>query len=133
MADGDALDLIEHALAAHGHLLIAIALAGQQRPKGLGVMLTHGVNLPWRGVGAQQDVGLGREKGVLHVTRRMVRRKVEQLKVGHVVLDLAAAQDLEPQIAEDVIDLAQGLGADVQGAEILWASRQAHVEGVTLQ
>ena len=128
LADRQAFDLLEHDLAARRDGLVAVAHARQDDADRLRAQLAHDVDLPRRGVRAQQDAGRRRVEGVPHVAGRVVRRHVEQLEVGLVVLDLAAAVNLEAQVGEDGGDVAQGLRGDVQPAARQRPARQRHVE-----
>ena len=78
--------------------------------------MLHDPDLAGRGVGPQQvplDVDVER---VPQVARRVVGRDVEHLEVGEVVLDLRALVDDEPELAEDLGDLAHRLDARVERA-----------------
>jgi hypothetical protein len=69
-------------------------------------------------VGPQQpplDVDIER---VPQVARRVVGRDVEHLEVGEVVLDLRALVGHEPELLEDLGDLAHRLDARVQRAAV---------------
>ena len=61
---------------------------------------------------------------VLHRPRRVVGRDVERREVVVVELDLGALDDVEAHAQEDVLDLAPGLGDQVQVA-----GRQRRVAG----
>jgi hypothetical protein len=60
----------------------------------------------------------------------MVRRHVEQLEVGEVVLDLAAAVHLKAEVGKDGVDLAHDLRGDVQPAAADGAARQRDIDDV---
>ena len=123
LADGQTLDLMEHVLAARGHLLIAVALARQDHAERIRMELAHGMDLPRRGVRAQHHPRRGRVERAPHVARRVVGRDVQQLKVGGVILDLAGLEDVKAHLAKDGIDLAQHLVDHVdvaQGRSAAW-------------
>ena len=63
----------------------------------------------------------------------MVRRHVEQLEVVLVRLDLAAPVNLETQIGEDGVDLAQGLRRQVEPAARHRPAGQRHVQRLLRQ
>ena len=124
---GQPLHLVELHLGAGGDLLVAIALAGQDDADGLRAALAHDPDLPRRGVGAQQDVGIGGVEGIPHVPRRVMGGHVEQLEVQLVRLHVRAVIDLEAHLGEDGVDLPQGLGGDVESAGGDRAARQGHI------
>ena len=76
-------------------------MPGRMTRIGLRAQLAHDVDLPRRRVRPQQHAGRRRVERVPHVARRVVRRHVEQVEVRLVVLDLAAAVDLEAHVGED--------------------------------
>ena len=51
-------------------------------------------------------------------------------KLVQVVLDLAAAKNLEAQVGEDAVDLPHRLCGDVQPAALHRPARQRHVERI---
>ena len=63
-----------------------------------------------------------------HIAGRMVRRHVEQLEVGQIVFDFAAAINLETHIGEDAGDAPYRLRGGVQPAARQRSTRQRHVE-----
>ncbi len=58
----------------------------------------------------------------------MVRRHVEQLEVRQVVLNLAAAVDLEPQVGKRGIDGAQRLSRNMEPAHRRAAAGQRYIK-----
>ena len=105
-------------------------MPGRMTRIGFGAQLAHDVDLARRRVRPQQHAGRRRVERVPHVAGRVVRRHVEQFEVRLVVLDLAAAVDLEAQVGEDGVDLAHDLGGDVQPARRHRPAGQRHVERV---
>ena len=75
---------------------------------------------------SQQDARRGGVEGVPHIAGRVVRRHVEQLEIGQVVLDLPAAVDLETEVGENGVDVAglhikaaTGISAAVLGVALI--------------
>ena len=95
--------------------LVAEAAAGQDRPDRRR-RRAHDVDLAGRRVRPQQPALDVEVERVPQVARRVVRRDVEHLEVGEVVLDLRALVDDEPELAEDLGDLAHRLDARVEAA-----------------
>src|SRR5215510_8045143 len=88
------LHLVEHNLRTRRDRLIAVAHAWQDDPDGLRMVRLHGTNLPWRGMGAQHHTLID-IKRVPHITRRMVGRHVQQLKIVQIALNFAAVESLK--------------------------------------
>ena len=131
--DGQPLDLIEHHLGARGHILVAIALAGQDHADRLGRILAHGVDLAGAGMRAQDHIRIGGEEGILHLARRMAGREVEQLEVVLVRLDFGRVEDLEAHLDQNVDDLADGNGGGMQLADGDRPPRQRDVDAFGAQ
>ena len=84
-------------------------------------------DLHGRRVRAQDAAALDVE-GVLHVARGVVGRHVQRLEVVPVGLDLRPRADHEPELEEDVLDLAPHLRQRVQRPQPPTARRQRHVD-----
>ena len=102
LLDPEAFDLVEHGRVAHvGIAAVDLARGDDSNRK---PALLHHPDLDRGGVRTQQDA-LVEVEGVLHVAGGMVLGHVERLEVVVVVLHFGAGGDLEPQVAEDVLDL----------------------------
>ena len=97
--------------------------------------LLHGVDLYWRGMGAeQQPIALRlrilarNEERVLRVTRWMVRRKVQRLEVVIIGFNLRTLFDRVAQIAEDTDNFLHRLDYKVFRANGSANARKGDVE-----
>jgi len=91
------------------------------------------VDLPGRGVRAQQHARRGGVEGVLHIARGVMRRDVEQLEVHLVALHLGRAVDLEAEVAQNAHHFAQRLGDDVQPPACKGPAGHGHIQPLRLQ
>ncbi len=94
-----------------------------------GLAFEHGTHLHRGGVGAQQQVGLGRvhEEGVLHFAGRVVRLEVQGVEVEPLGLDLGALGDLPAHADEDVPDAVLQQGQRMPGTGVsATAARDVH-------
>lgn len=128
-ANGQSFYLQELEFAAGGDLFVAVAHAGQDDADGFWVVLAHGANLSGAGVCAQDDVFFGGVEAVLHFACGVVGWEVEQFEVVGVGFYVWAAVDLEAHVAEDAVDLAQGLGGWVEAAVGWFSAGQGDVYG----
>ena len=78
MAHSQALHLRELDFAARSDLFIAIAHAGDDNTYRFRIIFSHSPDLTRAGLRAQNDVRLRCIKAILHLARRMVRRKIEE-------------------------------------------------------
>ncbi len=74
-------DLVDMDLMAGVHLLIAVDHAGQDNAHRVRRIFMHGMDLPWGGMGTQNDPFLFRIKGVPKITGWVIGRDIEQLEV----------------------------------------------------
>jgi hypothetical protein len=114
--DGEALDLVE----LRGVRRVAVAPVGAPRDHDVQRrrVRLHRADLHRRGVRAQHDVGRDVER--VGVVARGVRDVVvERVEVVVDELDLGALDAREAEAEEDVLDLAPGLGDEVQAADRL--------------
>ena len=115
LVDHQALDLEELRGVRGVDGLVAEAATRQQGPDGR-LLGLHDPDLAGRRVRPQQvalDIDVQR---VPQVARRMIGRDVEHLEVRAVVLDLGALVGHEPELPEDLGDLAHRLDARVERA-----------------
>ena len=116
----------EHRRGAHAQFVAPVAVAGaDHRQRRLALL--HHANLAVGGMRAQQHPA-GQEKGVLHLARRMVGRKVERLEVVEVVLDVLGRGDLEAHRGEDVEHPLHHQGQRMEPAARDARAGQGHVE-----
>ncbi len=113
---------------ARVHLLVAVAHARQNGTDRFRGVLAHHVDLPWRGVRAQDHTVLIRVESVPHVTGGVIGRNVKQFEIIFVRLDLARAIDLETHLSEDFNDAAESLLQRMQPADKGFIARQRHVQ-----
>ena len=132
LVDHQALDLEELRAVRGVDRLVAEAATGEQRAdRRLGGL--HHPDLAGRRMGPQQvalDVDVER---VPQVARGVVGRDVEHLEVGQVVLDLRALEDDEPELAEDLGDLAHRFDARMEAAAADLAAGCRDVDGLGRQ
>jgi hypothetical protein len=121
------LDLEEHELRTGRNRLVAVHAAGEHNADRPWCRRLHGVNLPRRGVGAEQDL-FGEVEGVPHVPGGVVRRHVEKLEVVAVALHLGTLEDFEAHAVEDTADLPQREGGEMQAARGGGRPRQGDVD-----
>ena len=121
------LHLEELVLGAGRDLLVAVALAGQDDPDGMRMLLTHAADLSRRGMGAEHHL-LVDPDGVPHVPRRMVRRNVQQLEIVLVRLHLRRLVYLEPHLGENLPQPAQRARAQMEMARCDGTSRQGDIQ-----
>src|SRR3954471_14906045 len=117
LVDGEALDLVE--LRRVGRVAVAAVRAAgdddvQRRRMGL-----HRADLHRRRVRAQDDVGRDVER--VRVVAAWIRQVVvERVEVVVDEVDLGALDAREAEAEEDVLDLAPGLGDEVEPTDRLW-------------
>ena len=93
-------------LGAGGDLFVPVAHPRQDDPDWFRVVIPHHPDLAGRGVRAEQHVGIGRIKGVLHFPGGVMRREIEQLKVHLIRFNVPAAIDLETHIGPNLVNPA---------------------------
>ena len=82
-----------------GHVRIAAVHAPGRDHAQRRFVVFHVTHLHWRGVRAQQPVGV-EIKGIVHRPRRVVRRDIERLEIVVVVLDLRSVGEFETHARE---------------------------------
>ena len=96
----------------------------------------HDPDLDRGGVGAQQGATrftVVHVEGVVHVSGRVVGRKVEGTEVVPLVLDLGALGHSEAHTHENVLEAFPGLGDHVPVAEAATGVQFSQVEALGLQ
>ena len=73
------------------------------------------------------DVSRAYEEGVLHISRRVVRREVERLEHVIVVLDLGTLGHIIAELAENIHNLLPYNAYRMTGAEFVAVSRHSQV------
>src|SRR5207249_9527361 len=97
-------------------------LAERNHPYGRAALL-HRADLDGRSVGPEEEPALDVE-GVLHVTRRMVRRNVEGLEIVEIGLYFGAALEGVPHLEENLLDEGAHLRDRVRRARVLCPAGQ---------
>src|SRR4249919_318633 len=126
LVDEQAFALVEHwrvGLVAIAAVDLAERDHAQRR-----LVSEHVAHLHARGVRAQQAT-IPEVEGVVHRTRRMVRREVQRLEVVPVILDFRAIAQLEAEAAEDVGDALDRAADRMQAAAAGVEAGQRDVNG----
>src|SRR4249919_2931815 len=126
LVDEQAFALVEHwrvGLVAIAAVDLAERDHAQRR-----LVAEHVAHLHARGVRAQQAT-IPEVEGVVHRTRRMVRREVQRLEVVPVILDFRAIAQLETEAAEDVGDALDRAADRMQAAAAGVEAGQRDVNG----
>ena len=134
--DRQTFDLRELYFAAGRDLLLPIAHAGQDDANRLAAAIAqfpHGANLTGRGVRAQQNLGIGGVKGVLHIPGWMMRRQVEQRKVEFVFFYIKTLINLKAHFRPDRLKFAVCAGRGMQSAHYPRVRRQRNIDGAFFQ
>ena len=86
----------------------------QDHPDGLRAVFPHGVDLPWGGVRAQNNIIFVGIEGVPHIPGRMVRGNIEKSEVEIIGFDFRALVDLESHLPSNPVNL---LGSQIEGVD----------------
>src|SRR5450830_1215986 len=95
-------------------LLITEASPRQDHPDGLRAVFPHGMDLPWGGVRAQNDIVFVGIEGVPHIPGGMVWGNIEKSEVEIIGFHFGALVDLESHLPSNPVNL---LGGQIEGMD----------------